>query len=65
MTLRQDEYKIIDDGIWIPKSVLEEKEKHYTDVINQQKPRTAGQFYYAGKRDVVDDLLKYLKNDLI
>ena len=37
MTLRDNEYKIMDDGIWLPKKVLEELQEHYCKVADQCK----------------------------
>lgn len=63
MTLRQGEYKIENDGIWIPKAVLEEWADHYAKTYeecaaNHKQARKMLEWLYIGKREVLVDLLK-------
>ena len=66
MTLRDNEYKIMDDGIWLPKKVLEELQEHYCEVADKNKKDwiIKGDFkypFYLGKADVYRDLLKHFE----
>ena len=64
MTLRNDEYRIEDDGIWISKQVLEQFRDHYNGVADKQKRKfVKGEDnfrypFYLGKAEVCTDLLK-------
>lgn len=56
MTLRQSEYKIQDDGIWIPKSVLEGWRDHYIEsakecATNHKASKMMLDWLYLGKAD--------------
>lgn len=57
MTLREGEYKIQDDGIWISKKALEEWEDYYYNIC--KKSRSSFNFAMCyGKHSVIYDLLK-------
>ena len=60
MTLREDEYKIDDDNIIIPKNVLERLRNHYQGVLQRKQAQniSLGQHYFLGKANVLTDLLK-------
>lgn len=64
MELRNGEYKIENDGIWIPKKVLEEWRDHYFNVSDKNKKKWVKEGngfafpYYLGKATVLVDLLK-------
>lgn len=67
MVLRDNEYKIMDDGIWLPKKVLESWRDHYCKVADKFKPKPKKQDFdfrwpfYIGKADVCIDLLKHFE----
>lgn len=56
MTLREGEYKIQDDGIWISKKALEEWEDHYYKLGKGTCNSLLHAMYY-GKHSVIFDLL--------
>lgn len=64
MVLRDNEYKIIDDGILLPKSVLESWRDHYCKVADECKKQfTKGEDnfkypFFIGKATVMIDLIK-------
>lgn len=58
MVLEKDEYKIVDDGIWIPRKVLEECKNHYIEVVDKCNYNNILKSMYIGKTDVYVDLLK-------
>ena len=64
MVLEKDEYKIENNGIWIPKKVLRHLRDHYCKVADKCKKEyfdNKDNFkfpLYIGKADVYKDLLK-------
>ena len=60
MMLRNGEYRIDGDGIWISKEVLEQWKKQYREnaesLFSDENQVLA--FYYSGKADVFTDILK-------
>jgi hypothetical protein len=58
--LRNGEYRIDGDGIWISKEVLEQWKKQYREnaesLFSDENPVLA--FYYSGKADVFNDIMK-------
>ena len=60
MVLRNGEYKLEDDGIWIKKEVLEQWRAHYSAVSDEQfkKDDMIKAWHYMGKASVFMDLLK-------
>lgn len=67
MILQSDEYKIENNGIWIPKKVLKQLQKQYCKVADQCKKeyfdgKDNFKFpMYIGKADVYIDLLKHFE----
>ena len=67
MVLSKDEYKIENNGIWIPKKVLKQLQKHYCGVADKSKKdyfdgKDNFKFpMYLGKADVYRDLLKHFE----
>ena len=65
MVFKKEEYRIIDDGIWIPRKVLDECQHHYQDVADGKhlrEPNNLQKAFYTGKVDVYRDLLKHFEN---
>lgn len=58
MTLSNDEYKIVDGGIWIPKPVLEKLRDHYTKCASEASKSNGLKYILTGKADSYIDLLK-------
>lgn len=60
MVFEKDEYRIMDDGIWISRKTLEECRDHYNKVsLGCDRNRNMLQAWlYMGKRDVYVDMLK-------
>lgn len=60
MELRNGEYKLDDDGIWIKKEVLEQWKDHYNSVSEElyKKDDMIKAWYYMGKAAVFIDLIK-------
>lgn len=58
MTLNDDEYKIVDGGIWLPKDVLEQLRDHYTKCAREARHSKDLRFLLTGKADSYIDLLK-------
>lgn len=58
MTFQKDEYKIIDNGIWIPKPVLEKCRDHFHKVAVESRESAVLNSLYIGKTDVFIDMLK-------
>ena len=64
MVLKAEEYKIENDGIWIPKKVLESLRDHYNKVADGKhlrQPNNLQKVFYIGKADVYRDLLKHFE----
>ena len=67
MVLEKGDYKIENDGIWIPKRVLRQLQEHYCKVADQCKKeyfdgKDNFKFpMYIGKADVYRDLLKHFE----
>lgn len=68
MVLQKEEYKIENNGIWIPKKVLRQLRDHYCKVSDKGKKEffdNKDNFkmpFYLGKADVYKDLLKMFES---
>ena len=65
MTLKEKDYRIEEDGIWISKKALEEVRDYYREVCkgyakSEVLDWSAG--VDLGKRDILNDILKHFEN---
>lgn len=65
MTLKEDEYKVQNDGIWISRTALEEFSCHYRKLCVKAENDNSGMgFYYMGKHDILEDILGHFDYEL-
>ena len=68
MTLKEKDYKIEEDGIWISKKALEEVRDYYREVRKEHAKGEALDWSAGvdlGKRDMLNDILKCFNENLI
>ena len=60
MTLRGEEYRIEDEGIWVSRKALEEWRDHYFNnaLDRELSEQDEKQMFYLGKHEVIVDMLK-------
>lgn len=56
----QENYKVVDDGIWISRKELEEWRDHYKSLYLEANS-LPNEMLYIGKHDVIVDLLKIIE----
>ena len=59
-----ENHKIQDNGIWVPKSELEQWYDHYTKTSAQLgKDKIELAMYYAGMADALSDMIRAIENN--
>ena len=58
MVIRNDDYRIEGDGIWLSKALLESYRDHYPKMADAHKKDSFLQGFYFGEAQVVFDILK-------
>ena len=65
MTLKEKDYRIEEDGIWISKKALEELRDYYREVCKEHAKCEVLDWSAGvdlGKREMLNDILKHFEN---